>query len=433
LVVATSGEVILRHNPTTLFVPASNIKLITTACALERFGPGHTFLTELVLDGILQGDTALANLVIVGGGDPSFASLEAGGPAPLEAWCDSVEARGIRVISGGVLGCSDFFPPGMPGAGWAWDDLGFGFAAPTSGLCFRDNTADVSITPSRPGSVAQWRAEPASAGASITCDVRTVEAQGIRSLRLTWPPGGGVTVSGAVPADGRAVRLPVVVTDPPHIAAAELRAALCSRGITVVGEAAVGCADGTGVLRVASHVSPTLASLTEVINHRSKNLWAEQLLRMMGRERGGDGSPAAGIEVVNQTLDMLGVPRDGLSMADGSGLSRLNLSSPSFMAALLLRARERSWGEAFAASLPAAGRSGNMEERLVGSPAEGRVRAKTGSMQGVRCLSGYATTVAGDQLVFSVMINGYPGPGTVMDRALDRFCTLLALSNPVAN
>jgi D-alanyl-D-alanine carboxypeptidase/D-alanyl-D-alanine-endopeptidase (penicillin-binding protein 4) len=431
MVVGPSGDVILDRNSSMLFVPASNLKLITTACALERLGPDHTFLTLLILDGVVRNDTAFGDLVIVGGGDPSFASAELGGENPLYAWCDSVSALGIRVITGDVLGCGDLLPAGMPGAGWAWDDLGFGFAAATSGLCYRDNAADVCLTPTIPGDAVQWVVEPVSAKAGITCHVATGEAGELRSLRLLWPPGGGVTISGVVPADERAVKLPVVATDPPRMAAAELLRALTARGIPVLGQAGVGCGLATDGHRVASRVSPGLADLTTVINHRSKNLWAEQLLRIMGRDgAGGNWTPAAGINAACETLDALGVSRDELSMVDGSGLSRLNLSSPAFMVGLLRRALERTWGESFAASLPLAGRSGNLEERLKGSPAEGRIRAKTGSMQGIRALSGYATTLSGDDMVFSVMINGYSGPGAVMDRALDRFCTLLVTTNP---
>ncbi|MBN1426381.1 D-alanyl-D-alanine carboxypeptidase/D-alanyl-D-alanine-endopeptidase [Candidatus Fermentibacteria bacterium] len=427
VVVEETGAVIMRHNAAALFVPASNLKVVTTACALERLGPEHCFLTLLALEGAVRGDTAFADLVIIGGGDPSFASRYTDGGV-LTAWCDSVRARGIRVITGGVLGCADYLPQGTPGVGWAWDDLAFAFSAPTSGLCFRDNAADVSLMPTRPGNPVQMTVEPVGAAGDISCTAITGEAGVVRSLRLRWPPGArGTVLSGVLPCDERAAMFSVASAEPARLAAEGLRRVLEAGGITVLGDARAGCK--VARVHLASHVSPPLREIVSVVNRMSQNTWAEQLLRILGRES-GDGSVEAGIAVVEETLDGLGVSRSGMRVVDGSGLSRLNLVSPSFMVGLLLRAGERAWGEDLRKSLAVAGQSGTLEDRMIGSVAEGRVLAKTGTMQGCRSLSGYATTVGGDELVFSLMVNGYPGPGAVIDRALDRFCSLLVMCDP---
>lgn len=427
LVVGSCGEVLSRHNASTMFLPASNMKLVTTACALELFGPEHRILTLLTLDGTVRRDTAFGNLIIVGSGDPSLGSPVSPATDPLAAWRDSIDAHGIRVIAGDVRGCGDFLPQASPGEGWAWDDLGFGFAAPSAGLCFHDNAIEVKLSPGREGEEAAWIAEPGAGADHLTCSVMTASPGTPRAVRLVRADGG-VAVRGVMPGDDPGVTLRVACTDPGRMAAEELRRALISGGLSVTGRAGSGCAQGG--IRLASHLSPSLAELVRITNGESRNLWAEQLLRLIERDAGHDSEGAGTGGAVARTLDRLGIPKEGLLMADGCGLSRLNLASPSFMVALLWAARQRPWGEVFAASLPVAGCTGTLAERLRGTAAEGRIRAKTGSMQGVRALSGYVTTVSGDKLVFSVMINGYPGPGAVMDRAIDRFCTLLVAADP---
>jgi PBP4 family serine-type D-alanyl-D-alanine carboxypeptidase len=203
------------------------------------------------------------------------------------------------------------------------------------------------------------------------------------------------------------------------------RNVLVDRGITVGGEARVGCLEVDEIIDIATHDSPPLGEIVAITNKETKNLWADQLLIILGLEIAEDVSWDDGITVVRACIEDLGLPSIGLKMVDGSGLSRLNLASADFMTALLLSGKGRSWYGDFIASLPVAGRDGTLRERMKGSSAEGRIRAKTGSMSAVRTLSGFAETVTGRQLVFSIMVNGYPAPGGTVDRAIDRVCALL--------
>ncbi len=424
VVMRRSGEVLVRLHASARLVPASTMKLVTTACALECLGPDHTFVTQLLRDGAVRNDTLFGDLVIVGGGDPSFESPEFPEPGPLESWADSVEGAGIRVVCGRVLGCADLVSSSGPGKGWAWDDLGFAFSAPGAGLCYRDNALMVRLTPATEHRPVHVTVEPPFMERLVSCLVITGPPCVARLIRLRWVPRDPtVVIEGTLPREEPTVAVPVVNPAPALTAAEALRVRLASAGLVVTGEAGTGC-PRTEAVRIASHQSPPLSEIVAVTNRVSKNMWAEQLLLMVGRA-GGEGTVEAGIARVHETLDRLGVPRGGLHMVDGSGLSRMNLASPAFMASLLLRATERSWGHAFERSLPVAGSTGTLAERLRGTPAEGRVRAKTGSLHGCRALCGYATTQAGDELVFAIMLNGCTQPGAVVDRIIDRLCVLM--------
>jgi len=431
---AATGEVILQKNPNRHFIPASNMKLVTTAAALELLGPLHTFLSELYLrESILhqENDRAVSDLVVVGGGDPSLGSeeLKNGDEAVFHDWCDSLAKRGITELAGDILGCGLLFENPMPGPCWGWDDLAFGFSALPAGLCYHDNQVDITLAPgAEEGLPCEMLPGLGFRGLDLICEVGTSAPGSRRALRLSRVPGSWrMTLSGSLPVDDGSVHLSVAHPNPQLMAADVFRDILIESGIEVLGVAGNGCSTEARGLRVASHVSPSLKELIAIINRESKNLWAEQLLLIVGLEESGIGTREAGVGAVERVLDGFGIPGAGFRMFDGSGLSRLNLASPSFLSALLLHTVNRFWAEEFRNSLPVSGKSGTLKSRMQGTIAEGRIRAKTGSMQGVRALSGFAQASGGRNLVFSVMINGYPGAGTALDAALDRFCVLLVL------
>ncbi len=426
-----TGAILAARNAEELFTPASNMKVVTTAAALELLGPDHVFLTELEcrIETTAAGET-IGDLIILGGGDPSFCSEELAESCDsvFHGWCDSLILKGMHRLVGRVLGCDDFLASPPPGPSWAWDDLGFGFASLPSGLCFHDNEVEVILTPAEKiGGLVSMTVEPERGGKELFCTVRTGEPRAKREIRLRKLPGERRTVlSGMLPMDEAPVQLAVAHDNPALLAALALIATMEARGIEVTGTAEATCNGGNGRRdRIASHVSPPLKDLAKVMNLESKNLWAEQLLLNMGLEESGVGTRAAGVDAVEHALGRLGLPQVGIAMFDGSGLSRLNMISPGYMARLLQRIGEREWGKYLHESLPIAGQSGTLEDRMGGTVAEGRIRAKTGSMRGIRTLSGYAETMSGRKIMFSIMINGYPGSGSVMDLAMDRFCGFL--------
>jgi len=164
----------------------------------------------------------------------------------------------------------------------------------------------------------------------------------------------------------------------------------------------------------------------EEVNKESQNLHAELLLRRLGARANGEGTTEAGLEAVAEFLDRLSVPRAGWGLKDGSGLSHTNLVTPHGLVALLVAMDRHPSAAAFGASLPVAGRDGNLEQRLPSTPAEGRVEAKPGTLQGVNALAGHATTSRGDRLAFAIMVNNHVDRSALAREAIDAVVLALA-------
>ena len=425
-----SGEQLSFYRGDELFIPASNIKMVISAAALERLGPDYRFETKLELHGTRGAEgEVIGDLVIIGGGDPSFCSPHSGDNpiSVLEEWCDSLRNHDISRIVGRVLGCAEYFPRSTPGPGWGWDDLGFGFSAVPSGLCFHDNEVKVTVTPAEnPGDLASISVWPEEGAECVFSTIRTAEPSIRKKLRLKQLPGDSrVILTGVLPAGHEPKTLSVRYDSPALLAARTFYSVLNREGIQVTGVAENGCRHNGQEIHIASHRSATLDSIITVINTDSENLWSDQLLLHLGRADAGVGDRDRGITAVWEILNDMGMSETGLAIYDGSSLSRMNKASPRFLARLLLTASRRTWGATFEQSLAISGQSGTLSDRMLNTPAEGQIRAKTGSMTGVRTCSGYATTLMGDRIVFSIMVNGYDGSGQVIDSAIDECCSLL--------
>jgi len=181
----------------------------------------------------------------------------------------------------------------------------------------------------------------------------------------------------------------------------------------------------SGLRVLASHASPPLSKVVREINKRSQNLHAEMLLRLLGQRVKGEGSPAAGHAALADFLDRIGVARGSWALQDGSGLARTNLLTAHGLADLLVAMDRHPLAAVFRDSLPVAGVDGTLEKRLRDSPAHGRIAAKTGSLRQAHALAGYATTRAGDRLVFVILVNHHTVPGAEALAAIDEMCTLL--------
>jgi D-alanyl-D-alanine carboxypeptidase/D-alanyl-D-alanine-endopeptidase (penicillin-binding protein 4) len=179
---------------------------------------------------------------------------------------------------------------------------------------------------------------------------------------------------------------------------------------------------------VAAHEGAPLSRLVEEVNKESQNLHAELLLRRLGARATGVGTTEAGLDAVAGFLDRLSVPRSGWGLKDGSGLSHTNLVTPRGLVALLVAMDRHPHAASFRASLPVAGRDGNLERRMRGTPAEGRIEAKPGTLQGVDALAGHAATSSGDRVAFVVIVNNHVRRSADARKAIDAVAVALSLS-----
>ncbi|GAA4025358.1 D-alanyl-D-alanine carboxypeptidase/D-alanyl-D-alanine-endopeptidase [Allokutzneria multivorans] len=407
---AVGGEVLYTRGATGRLNPASNGKLLSSAAALESLGAGHRFTTEVLSGARTLGGVVLGDLHLRGTGDPTLRE------ADLNALADQLARSGIRTVTGRVVADDTWFD-GVPlGSGWAWDDEPYYYSAPISALTLAPNSdfdAGTVLVQAQPGAVgkpAQIRLSPATS--VVTIDNRTVTAAPgtANSLSVEREHGGSkIVVSGTVAAPAEDYS---TVGDPTAYAADVFAKALAAKGINVIRKDLGRGATPAGAKVLATHSSMTLAELLVPFMKLSNNMHAEALVKAMGRKEKGKGTWAAGVEVMAQKLAPLGVPAGAYRMVDGSGLSRMDLLTTEQLSNLLVSAQAKPWFPAWYESLPIAGKpdrmvGGTLRNRMKGTPAEGNVHAKTGSLTSVTGLSGYVTAANGEKLVFASVMNNY--------------------------
>ncbi len=448
---ADRGDVLYRRDAGHLFIPASNLKLVTAAAALVRLGADFRWTTTVLARGARLGDTLAGDLVVVGRGDPTLA-VDATGDSTdvlkaLRPWVDSLAAHGIRVIRGRVVGDGSAFTDPPLGRGWAWDDLDADYAAPVGAVQFNESTVWIDVTPgATAGAPASLAMSPRLAPLRIFGTVTTAPPDS-SVAQVTWsraPFSDSVTVSGRISAGQIPARATVAAPDPTRYFEAALTQALREGGIQVLGIAppapqapapvAVPAPASVPATAAATPSADTLfiwrsLSLSQVLPlllKPSQNQIAETLLRTLGLEIKGAGSVDSGRAVVADVLTGFGVALDAYVVADGSGLSRYDEIAPEAVAAVLVAMYRRPDFAAYLNALPVAGVDGTLMTRFVGTAAAGNAHAKTGSMSGVRTLSGYVRTPAGETLVFVVMANDLNAPRRAVEGAQDRIVARLA-------
>ena len=433
------GKLLYGRNAERMFIPASNTKLVVSAVASALLAPDFTVHTSLyatgpVVDGVLQGD-----LVLYGRGDPSFShrcyatdTLQSGAcdrdpMLRMRALADTLVARGVRRVAGNVVGDGSYFDGAIVHPGWEGYDLNWWYAAPVSGLGFNDNAIDISYTPSgTEGEPAALAFAPDFGDVSLENRTRTVAAGAEETIDFFREPGTlHLWAEGTVQAGGRTRVESFAMPDPNLFAARALRAALAERGVAVLGGTR-STTDST-LFQVARR-APALAEVSGrplrdwifPILNTSQNWYAEMLLKQLGKTFGRAGSWDEGLRVERRFLiDSVGIDSTQFALSDGSGLSASNLVTPLAFTRLLRYMQRHPRWSTFAAGLPQAGNTGSLRSRFRGTPLEGKVRAKTGSISRVNSLSGYVELPGGKGLVFSIQANHHAQPSRAILAQID--------------
>lgn len=421
------GRTLYSLNAGRFMVPASNQKLLTAVTAAERLGWDFRFTTRLLAtssigpDGTLDGD-----LIVVSDGDPSINPRHPERWRAFDDWAAALRAKGLRIVSGRLIGCDDAFEEPGWGIGWAWDNLHFGYGAPATALQYNENQVEVTVGPGlEPGARAIITTSPYGSGLVIDHDVTTVASGGETTVSIGRVPGSPyLLVRGQVPVDARPVTLTAAVDNPTRFYLTALREALARHGIYVAGglvdaddlQPPLSLDDATVLVEDRS---PPVAELLDVMLKWSRNIYAETLLlAAAGSEPPASGTKA--LDAMRETLLRFGLGEDAYLPRDGSGLSRYDYVTADALKHLLMRLRDDpAYAERFESTLPVAGISGTLASRMKGTPAEGRVRAKTGTLSNVRALSGYLTTLQGETIVFSMLANNFRVPTAEIDEIMD--------------
>jgi len=453
-----TGETLYELNPERYFALASNTKLFTSALALEALGRDYRFHTTLESSEALDADGRVkGDLRLVGRGDPDLSNRkfpyagrpEREGPAEkvLVELADAGVRSGLREVDGDIVADDSYLPYDPYPAGWSAGDLFFSFGAPVSAIAFNENVVSIEVQAgTRVGEAAKVTAKPEAALAALAQEVTTGPAGGQPELAVVRRPGQDfVLLRGTVPLGEVHTRIELAMTAPAEAAARALRQLLEERGVRVKGGTRVEHApppetsasgepilshiaappDPKDAIVIAEHISPPLIESIRVANKVSQNIHAELFLRAVGREKLGMGSTAAGLKVERGFLERAGIGEDEVVLTDGSGLSRGNLVTPRAVVTLLRYAARQPWGRDYLSILPVAGVDGTLEDRMKNTAAAGRIEAKTGSVEHVHALSGYATTVANEQLAFAIFCNNDVERGPNATAAIDAIATAM--------
>jgi len=428
VVEASTGKTLYSKNADRLFLPASNLKILTSALALERLRPDYRFTTRVVRE--VSGD-----VVLVGSGDPSLSGRafpydkDQRASPPLQAieqLADAIAAHGVERIDGDIVGDDRLFRWDPYPPSWTEDDTLHEYGAPVSALTVNDNTVAISISPTTLVLAPAFeyltidnRVRTSVRGTESAVQVRRVARS--RQWQLTGTIPLGRTVTEILPVD-----------DPALFAASALYDALTRRGIAIHGRPLArhralrepyAAVEGE---ELASRTSPPLADLLQVMDKVSDNLHAELLLREVGRATRGEGSTAAGLAEMNAYLSgTAGAQNGDWRLEDGSGLARNTLVTPRLLTHILAREAQSADSALWISLLPAGGEDGTLSRRLCCITGGRGVRAKTGTLSRALALAGYADSATRGQLAFSILVNDFQAPPAEVTEWIDKIATAL--------
>lgn len=429
IVSLNTGKVLFENDADKYFMPASNMKNFTVSTAMERLSPDFRVVTSVYAPAPPDSTgTVKGELRIFGRGDVSISTAFNNSDyyKGIDNLVEKIVQAGVKRIEGDLVGDESYFSgDALPGT-WEWDDLQTYYGAEISALPVNDNAIDISVTPGQSGYPCFVKILPLNPLMRVANKCITSAAGGKRDLRVVKLVNQNVIeVSGSVPASDSEYKDSIAITHPAELFMFLLRQRLEAKGIAVTGatrvESQPPVANGSAVptptrVEITRLESPPFSEIAAKTMKPSQNMYTETILRILGeqvgRPQGGSGeSMQLGLAVVKSFLASIGVPADGIVQHDGSGLSRHDLITPAAVVTVYTyMAKQSKYAQAWRDSLTIAGVDGTLKNRMKGTAVEGNLRGKTGTIDQVSALSGYLTTVGGEQVVLSIVVNGVPTP-----------------------
>lgn len=429
---ASDGKLLYENNGGVRVRPASVMKLFTAATALERLGSDHAFKTAVytdgkIKDGILQGD-----IYLVGQGDPTLVQED------LTAFAKTVKEKGIHTIHGNFYGDDTWYDTIRLSQDLNWSDEPYYTGAQISALTLSPNddydagTVIVEVYPgAKAGEEAMIGLSPNNDYVHIKNETKTVQKKRDKSLTAERVHGTNtIVVKGTIPVGAQKTRIWASVWEPTTYTVHLFKDTLEKQGIQLPKVYKVEHREKPkGAVQLTENSSMPLEELLIPFMKLSNNGHGEVLVKEMGKVVGGEGSWDKGHVVMNDTLNKMGLETNTMLFRDGSGMSHKTLVTTNEVTKLLYVAQEKSWYPAFLESLPIAGyderfQGGTLRYRMSNTVATGKVRAKTGTLNGVTSLAGYVEKSDGDDLIFSVIINNHLDDSTY--DVIDQIVVMLA-------
>ncbi|QSJ20986.1 D-alanyl-D-alanine carboxypeptidase/D-alanyl-D-alanine-endopeptidase [Nostoc sp. UHCC 0702] len=412
----SAGQNLYARDAQKYFTPASNAKLLTTAAALQQLGANFRIRTSVYqnANGVLR---------VVGRGDPSLNDTQ------LQALAKQLQQKGITQIQQ-LIADDSYIQGDIVNPTWQWEDVQSDYGAPVNSFILNQNVFGLKFVPQAVGKTSQlvWiDGNEAKQWRTINQSITVAQNQP-SYINVTRDLAGGVLrIQGQIAANSQPYLVNLPVVDPNYYFLRRFRTALATEKISL-GQTLV-VSGGTNQQELAAVESPLLSELLMETNQNSNNLYAEALLRALAfkQPRVQNKSTAdLGLEVLKASLTQLGVDSANYVLVDGSGLSRRDLATPEAFVQTLRGIAKTPAASVYRASLPVAGKSGTLTNRFRGTPAEGIVQAKTGTLTGVVSLSGYVNVPKYEPLVFSIIVNQSEQPASVIRQAMDEIVVFLA-------
>ncbi len=441
---AATGREIFSHNAYEPLIPASCNKLLTTSAALYYLGSEYCYKTKLSHTGRIEDKVLHGNLIVTGSGDPTISGrFNPDGDTRdhlwiFENWVDELKQLGIRKIYGYIIGEDDYFDDEYFGNGWPKGERGEWYCAEVSALSFNDNCIDLEWEGARKaGLPGIFQLNPPTSYVTIINGVKTVEKDG--RLRIGYQREDKTNIiraHGTIPAKRKDVYDYATIYNPTHYFATVFKETIEKGGIEVKGVAVDGDEREDQTWRdderytVDTFVSPPMASIVKVINKRSQNFYAEQVLKTLGKEIRGEGSFVSGCRAVIAFLEKENIYVPCTVMIDGSGLSWLNRVPPAQLVKVLRYMRNYEQCNIFFDSLSKAGESGTLANRFQDTEearnAAPRIHGKTGYLGVATSLTGVVNTPLGQEVFFSIIVNSDVIGHSIRVGLIDRLVLALA-------
>jgi D-alanyl-D-alanine carboxypeptidase/D-alanyl-D-alanine-endopeptidase (penicillin-binding protein 4) len=426
LVNSLTGEIVKELNSSKSYSQASVMKLVTSAAALEKLGPDYTFKTTVGYRGEIKSGVLKGDIIIKGGGDPVLASprFPEYYSTLFDDWVRAIRETGIKKVSGNVITDDSYYDYNPVPSGWNWEDIGNYYGAGVYGLSLMDNTLALHFRTGETGSFPLLiSADPPESGILFQNRL-TASGNSDNGYVFSSPYGNRGWINGQIPVNREDFVLRASLTDPPLLAARMLRDKLNGQGIKVKGNAL------TSRVMIEKSIenyvpvivinSPPLKEIIRVLNQESVNLYAETMVKELGKIYTGTGSTDSGKVIIRKFLDSLGVETSGMFIEDGSGLSPQNaLSSKSLCTLLYLMKNKGKYFNDYFSSLPEAGKNGTLKTVFRDPVFDGVLRAKSGTILRVKSYAGYLTAKSGRELIFCIIVNNYTGPQIALVKQIE--------------
>ena len=457
-----NNKILFTYNEKKRLSPASGMKLLVSAAALDHWGENYQFKTPVFFEGRLdKKGRLLGNLVLVGKGDPNLEKriyrsnvkklLVYENSLFIEALADQIIEYGVRKIEGDIIADTSLFLNEPFGRNWDHEDLLWGYGAPCSALAVYENSFNVSVLSGEAlGDPGRIEINPKQQKLNVINKVTTVPQGEKTDIKIGRDSAGTVlTVLGNIPEKSPQLSYFLSVSDPALNAASSLKSSLEKRGVFISGQPATRTLNPLEVMeqghlsldkarqkqinyrpenQISNWYSLPLIETLRILLKNSHNLYADMLLRGLGAEKLGVGTLMTGFEAIEDFLEKAGIPKEHLNLSDASGLSRTNLLTPESIVRLLQFMDQHPQGQNFLESLAVAGKDGTLRNRMKNSSATGRVFAKTGSLRFISSLCGYVQPVNNNdkKIAFAIMVSNYGIPKGEVNQTIDSICTLMA-------